>query len=358
MKLKVKLYYLIVLVILSCSKDKVNSDVAPSTETFISAIDASSLPQIEANNTVFYNLNNLQEDVLTTLKNNGVNTIRLRLWHNPSTSHSALNEVKTFSQRIKNKGLKVWITVHYSDTWADPAHQTTPLAWQNETFSTIKNTLYDYTKLVMLELQPDFIQIGNEINSGFLFPHGNITTNETQFLELLETGAQAVRDHSTSTKIIMHYAGLNGSAWFFNKLNTIDYDIIGLSYYPIWHGKNLNALQSTISNLGTTHNKKVIIAETAYPFTLQWNDFTTNIVGLEEHLILPEYPATPQGQKDFIAKLKEIIVSTTNGIGFCYWEGAFVAFNGANSTNGSPWENQAIYNFENKALPVLNEFNN
>lgn len=342
---------------MSCTKDKVNSDVIPDETTFISAVDLSTLPQIEATNTIFYNLNNQEEDVLATLKNNGVNTVRLRIWHNPSTNHSSFQEIKTFSERIKNKGLKVWISVHYSDTWADPGNQITPTLWQGKPFNTIKDNLYDYTKNIILEIQPDFIQIGNEINSGFLFPYGKINSNETNFLDLLSTGVKAVRDNSSSTKIIIHYAGLDGSSWFFNKLNTLDYDIIGLSYYPIWHGKNLNELQSTISNLGNTYNKSVLIAETAYPFTLLWNDFTNNIVGLEEQLILPDYPATPQGQKDYLAKIKEIIFSTNNGIGFCYWEGGFVSFQGPDSTNGSPWENQAIYNFENKALPILNEFN-
>ncbi len=354
-----KTFYLIIVIIimLSCSKEDSNT-IIPNSETFISSVDLSSLPQIEEAGTIFYNLNNQEEDVLTALKNNGVNTIRLRVWHNPSTNYSSFNAVKLFSQRIKAKGLKVWLTVHYSDTWADPGSQITPSAWQGESFNTIKDNLYNYTENLVLEMQPDFIQIGNEINSGILFPYGNINNNETQFLELLSVGVQAVRDNSNTTKIIMHYAGINGSDWFFNKINAIDYDIIGISYYPIWHGKNLNILESTISDLGSTYNKDVIIAETAYPFTLQWNDFTNNIVGLEEQLILPEYPATPQGQKDFISKLKEILNSTNKGIGFCYWEGGFVAFNGANSTNGSPWENQALYDFDNKALPILNEFTN
>ncbi|NOQ91598.1 MAG: arabinogalactan endo-1,4-beta-galactosidase [Flavobacteriaceae bacterium] len=355
-----KPFYLIIalIVLLSCSKEDSSNPIITNPKTFISSVDLSSLPQVEDANTVFYNLNNQEEDVLTTLKNNGVNTIRLRIWHSPSTNYSSFNDVKLFSQRIKAKGLKVWITVHYSDTWADPGNQITPSAWQGESFNIIKSNVYDYTKNLVLELQPDFIQIGNEINSGILFPYGKINNNETQFLELLSSGVQAVRDNSDSTKIIMHYAGINGSDWFFNKINSIDYDIIGLSYYPIWHGKNLNILESTISNLGSTYNKDVIIAETTYPFTLQWNDFTNNIVGLEEQLILPEYPATPQGQKDFISKLKEILNATNKGIGFCYWEGGFVAFDGPNSTTGSPWENQALYDFNNKALPILNEFTN
>jgi len=91
---------------------------------------------------------------------------------------------------------------------------------------------------------------------------------------------------------------------------------------------------------------------------LGWNDRTNKIVGLKEQLILPEYPATPKGQKDFIAKIKEIVGSKDRGIGFCYWGGELIAYNGPKATDGSPWDNQALYDFNNKALPVINEFGN
>lgn len=246
--------------------------------------------------------------------------------------------------------------MHYSDTWADPGNQETPLIWQGISYNAIKDSVSTYTKKIVTEINPDFIQIGNEINSGLLFPYGNINDNENQFIDLLSTGVQSVRDNSDDIKIIIHYAGIDGSNWFYNKINNLDYDIIGLSYYPIWHGGNLSELKATLSNLSQTYNKDILIAETSYPFTLEWNDWTNNVVGLEEHLILPEYPATPQGQKEFIAKIKELIFSTQRGIGFCYWGGELVAFNGQEATDGSAWENQALYDFDNKILPVITEF--
>ncbi|NLP56926.1 glycosyl hydrolase 53 family protein [Lutibacter sp. B1] len=364
--------YLLVLIpifLFSCSGDNDNDldsdkidevdeieEVDETDSDYISAADLSLLPKIENTNAVFYNLENQTEDVLTTLKNNGVNTIRLRIWHTPEDSHSSFDEVKSFSEKIHAKGLKVWITVHYSDTWADPANQTPPTNWQGLTFNDLKDKMYTYTKSIVTEIQPDFIQIGNEINSGMLFPFGTIESNETQFISLLSEGVKAVRDNSTKTKIIIHFAGIEGSDWFYNKVKNIDYDIIGLSYYPIWHGKDLNNLKSTLNSLSTTYNKDILIAETAYPFTLDWNDWTDNIVGLEEQLILPDYPATPTGQKDFIAKIKEIVTQTNEGIGFCYWGGELIAFDGPESKNGSSWENQALFDFDNKALPVLSEF--
>ena len=120
----------------------------------------------------------------------------------------------------------------------------------------------------MRELQPDYIQIGNEINHGFLHPYGHISNSFEQFKELMDTAIIAVRTNSNDTEIILHYAGVEDSEWFFNQVSGLDYDVIGLSYYPIWHGKSLISLQSAIQNLSSLHDKKIVIAETAYPFTL------------------------------------------------------------------------------------------
>jgi arabinogalactan endo-1,4-beta-galactosidase len=108
--------------------------------------------------------------------------------------------------------------------------------------------------------------------------------------------------------------------------------------------------------LSETHNKEILIAETAYPFTLQWNDWTNNIVGSNEQLILPEYPATIEGQRKFIRQIKTLTKEVENGIGFCYWGAELISWKGNQSTDASPWENQAVFDFDNKALPVLSEF--
>ena len=143
----------------------------------------------------------------------------------------------------------------------------------------------------------------------------------------------------------------------FGNVNEVDYDIIGISYYPIWHGKSLNELKIQLNELSDSFGKQIMIAETAYPFTLDWNDWTNNIVGLENQLILPDYPATPEGQKNFIRDLKNLVTEVSNGIGFCYWGAELIAWDGENSENGSVWENQAVFDFSNKELPVLMEFN-
>jgi arabinogalactan endo-1,4-beta-galactosidase len=327
----------------------------PGTDDFIRAADMSYLPLIESEGTIFKK-NGVAENAITTLKNAGCNTIRIRIWKNPSTTSSSLAEVKALALRVKQAGMKVWLTVHYSDTWADPGNQTLPSDWTSLSFANLKIAVSTYTTLLMTEIQPDIIQIGNEINSGFLWPQGHLINNESQCLQLIAAASLAIRSQSATTKIMIHYAGIgSGATWFFNKMSSINYDYIGLSYYPVWHGKNLSDVNTTITSLGQTHNKKVIIAETAYPFTLNWNDWTNNIVGQNDQLITT-YPASNEGQKNFILAIKNLVKQNSKGIGFCYWGAEWVAFRGQTATNGSSWENQALWDFNNNALPVMDAF--
>jgi len=172
----------------------------------------------------------------------------------------------------------------------------------------------------------------------------------------MQNAILAVRGNNNDTKIIIHFAGIEGADWFFNKINDLDYDIIGLSYYPIWHGKSLDNLKITMKQLSQKYKKQIVIAETAYPFTLEWNDWTNNIVGLDEQLILPEYPASIEGQRKFIKQIKKITKEVENGIGFCYWGAELIAWKGNQSEDASTWENQALFDFNNKALPAIKEF--
>lgn len=351
------LFFLIVLT--SCNKEKDSTKIIPQkNQDIVYAVDISSYPEISLHNSSFYDVNGYQKDFLLILKESGVNTVRFRLWVNPTNEHSGLSEVKRITQIAKNLGFKIWITVHYSDTWADPSKQATPVQWQGLSFINLVDSIYAYTSNVVKELNPDYIQIGNEINNGILFPYGTITNNIENFKKIIDTGCKAVRDHSTECKIILHFAGTEKSDWFFDQFNKIDYDIIGLSYYPIWHGKSLLNLKTTMDRLSKNNNKEIIIAETAYPFTLQWNDLTNNIVGLEEQLILPDFPANSDGQRNYIMNIKTIIKNLELGIGFCYWGAELIAWKGYESYEGSTWENQALFDFNNKALPSLSEFKN
>ncbi len=354
MNLRIFSSIFLLIFLLSCSRSTENQIPTPTKILEIKGVDFSFLPEVRQSGQIFYNQYGIAEDMLTTFKNSGGNVIRLRIWVNPTTANSDFATVKSLSQEIKNKGMKVMISVHYSDYWADPSQQTKPLSWQNHTFSELKTDVYNYTKKIVSEINPEYIQIGNEINNGFLWPEGNLT-NLSQFKQLLQSGISAVRDTNSTTKIILHFAGFDGATNFFSQISNLNYDIIGISYYPIWHGKNLTLVQQNLTTISNQFNKPIFIAETSYPFTLDWNDQTNNVVGLNSQ-ILSEFPATLVGQMDYFNKIKSISIEVPKGIGFCYWGSEWTAYKGTSSTNGSSWENQAFWDFSNKSNPVLDVY--
>ncbi len=350
----IMLVFLITSELLVGCKDK-DPEPEPIPEKFIiKAADLSFLPEIEDAGIVFYNRGDEAEEMLTTLKKAGMNTVRIRLWKEPVNGRSGFPEVKAFAEKARSMGLKVYLTVHYSDTWADPGSQIIPDAWKSLGYNILKDSLKNYTAKIVREIKPDYLQIGNEINNGMLWPQGRyIYLNN--FLGLLNAGSKAVRENDPDCKIMIHYAGVDKADEFFTSLDTLDYDIIGLSYYPIWHGKSLDLLESMLDSLGKKFNKQVFVAETSYPFSFGWNDWTTNVIG-DGSQILDAYPATPDGQKSFVREIKRISTFAERSVGFAYWGGEWVAFKGPESPNGSSWENMAFYDFENKALPVIDAF--
>lgn len=356
MSIKFLPFLLITCISLSaCSDEPSNAIVEPVEKELIKAADVSFLPEIREEGTIFYNAQNSPADVLDILKASGCNTLRLRVWHTPADGRSSLEEVAAFTAEAKAKGFKIWITLHYSDSWADPGKQTKPQAWQSANLQGLADSVYNYTKKVMQRLSPEFIQIGNEINGGLIWPEGAVESS-TNLVTFIKRGAQAVRDTSPTSKIMIHYAGIDAD-WFYAILKNqqVDYDIIALSYYPRWHSKNLNEVEDALERISAANQKDIVLAETAYPFTLQWNDWTNNLIGESGHLITG-YPATPEGQKAFMLKIKSMIVNTDKAIGFAYWAPEWVAYRGTQATNGSNWENMALFDFDNKALPAIEMF--
>lgn len=352
MKLNYFLGFCFFALMFSCSGDEdAQIQEIDDNELEIKAVDASYLPKLEALGTVFYNSQNQAQDAVEIFKNNGINYIRLRLWHSPQDGVSGFEEVKQFAQRIHNQGLGVWLTVHYSDSWADPGQQTKPALWQNLNINLLNDSVYRYTRKIVREIQPEIIQIGNEINNGFLFPEGNRWENSANFNELILSGINAVSDENPTTEIMLHYAGPIGVREFFDSFAQADYDYAGISFYPVWHTTDLNFLGSQINILRQNSGRKVVIAETAYPFTLEWNDNTNNIIGLENQL-LTNYPATMNGQKNYLESMTEML-RNSGAKGLCYWGAEWVS----TEEFGSSWENQALFDFNNKAVPAMRIFN-
>lgn len=323
----------------------------------VRAADLSFLPEIRQWNIPFKDRQGTEGDALDILKAAGCNYVRLRLWHNPESGRSALNEVKIFADEIKSKGLKLWITVHYSDTWADPGQQTKPALWQDLAFSDLSDSVFNYSRKVATLLKPDIIQAGNEINDGLLWPDGRLSVNRNGFIQLLKRAIDGLRAGHPDARIMIHYANPQNSSWFFDILRDegVNYDLMGLSYYSRWHTRYFSTVQSSLINLSSEFTKPVVLAETAYPFTLSWADWTTNLFGLNEHLI-DGYSATQQDQYQYLVRIRQIIHETPQGLGFCYWAPEWVAYKGPMATDGSPWENVALFDFAFKATQAIEAF--
>ncbi|MEZ5195805.1 MAG: glycosyl hydrolase 53 family protein [Bacteroidales bacterium] len=345
---------------------------APSdTSTiFYRAMDLSFQPEFETDQVEYFNENADPVDMLPYMKNSGVNLVRLRLWHTPAYGHCGLEEVLSYAQRVKQAGMDILLDIHFSDTWADPGNQSLPAVWQGLSFDVLSDSVRNYTKVVITSLNtrnttPVIVQIGNEINAGFLWNLGRVggdfNDNWANYSALTVAAINGIKtvDPNNEIDIMIHYAGFNAIEWFLGELmnHNVTFDIIGISYYSIWHGNDLSQVQNILQSIAQNFSQKIFIAETSYPWTLEWNDWTNNIWGLEEQLI-PGYSATPAGQKKYLVDLKSILknLNGNKGIGFCYWAPDWVAYKGPEASDGSIWENATVFDFESKALPVMDVF--
>jgi arabinogalactan endo-1,4-beta-galactosidase len=329
--------------------------------------DVSSLQRALDLGAGYYDENGDKGDPLHILRDHGVNYIRLRVWVNPVHGYNNKSKVIQFVPTVSSKKLKLLINLHYSDTWADPEHQVKPAAWSSHSFEGLQADVYDYTYDVCSSLKsvgviPDMVQIGNEINNGMLLPDGS-TNNWDNLAALLKQGYNAVKACSPSIHVMLHIADTGNKEgaleWFdYAKSRGVQWDVTGLSYYSYWHGTT-SAMTNTVKEMRSRYGKPVIIAETAYPFTLLGNDDEKNVVHSESHLPL-DYPVTPAGQA---RNLKSVMNAARSGgaVGVFYWEPTWTAVKGngwdpANSDSGSQWENQALFDYNGNALPAMNEF--
>lgn len=251
--------------------------VVPPT-SFFKGADVSWLAQMEASGYIFYDENGAAADCLDLLMARGINAVRLRVFvhpsNHPTNGHCSPQETATMAARAKAKGLDVMIDFHYSDTWADPGHQAKPSTWANVPFAALKDSVYAHTyqTLALIKAQgvtPKWVQIGNEIPSGMLWPEGH-TNNPQQLAQLINAGNQAVKDLDTSIQTIVHIDQGNDNArfrWFYDLLaqNGANFDIIGASYYPYWLGSDytvtISDLGNNLNDMVTRYNKPVMVVE-------------------------------------------------------------------------------------------------
>jgi arabinogalactan endo-1,4-beta-galactosidase len=259
-------------------KPKPKPPVTPPPTSFFRGADVSWLAQMEATSYVFYDENGNAADCLDLLMARGINSIRLRVFVHPSSDkisgHCSPEETAEMAARAKAKGLEVMLDFHYSDTWADPAHQTKPATWASVPFAALKDSVYAHTYYTLNLLKqagvtPKWVQIGNEIPSGMLWPSGHIN-NPQQLAELINSGNQAVKDIDNKIQTIVHIDQGNDNArfrWFYDLMqqNGAQFDIIGASYYPHWLGSDytvsIDDLGNNLKDMVTRYNKPVMVVE-------------------------------------------------------------------------------------------------
>jgi len=315
----------------------------------------------------------------------GANYVRMRLWVDPPPGYSDLASDLALARQVHAAGMKIYLDIMYSDFWADPTKQNIPAAWAGQDLAQLTATVQSYTQQVISAFArqgtpADMVSIGNEIRNGILWPIGEIncasgTTcggwdNLAQLLKAGVAGARAGNPAGHQLLILMHYdqGGNNAlSSAFYAQLTSlgVPFDVIGLSYYPFFHGA-ISAMRANVDALATQFHKPIVISETQYPWTLANGnsppgDSTGDFVWQTSQLS-PGYPASPGGQLSFVTDELSILAQVPDGLGagLFYWAPDWIP--------GVPWEpgtgigspnvNLTLFNFEGAALPSIGIFQN
>lgn len=369
------------------------------SDDFIRGMDASAVLVEENSGVKYYNYEGEEQDVFMTLAQSGVNYIRIRVWNDPYDENGngyggGNNDVPTaieLGKRATKYGMKVCIDFHYSDFWADPKRQHAPKAWEGMSVEEKSDALYEFTKDSLTQIldagvDVGMVQIGNEINNGMsgesFLP--NVST-------LLSAGSRGVREtaeaYGKDIQIVVHYTNIEDNGQIDGLVSNlknmeVDYDILGLSYYPFWDGTNEN-MQAVARHIQDTYGKQVVIAETSYAYTTEDGDGTENSFdGIDG--AVEGYAATVQSQATMIRDVCEA-AHEANILGIFYWEGTWIPVGKATEDNspiwekygsgwassyasdydpddaglyygGCSWDNQAMFDFEGHPLASLNVF--
>ncbi len=349
---------------------------------FLKGMDISIQNEIEQLGAKYFNCGK-EDDAIQILRDYDVNAIRLRLWHNPYDEDNkpyggGTNNLSTtikIARRAVLKGMRFLLDLHYSDFWADPVTQIKPKDWHGLFGEALEEAVYSYTSETLRELDrngamPNMVQIGNEITNGLLWSDGKFENIETM-IKLLAAGIKAVKDFNPAIRTMIHldWGGDNGMyrRWF-DEISSaaLNFDIIGLSYYPFWHG-TLEQLIHNMNDISSRYNKDVIVAETAFPFTTEQIQSDVMIF-TDEHAKAVPYSIDTQGQCRFVSDLMNAIKAVDNhrGIGFFYWEPTWIDIRQAHwateagkkylnndCISGNVWANLALFDFKGNALPAL-----
>jgi arabinogalactan endo-1,4-beta-galactosidase len=310
--------------------------------------DLSFLKQAEDHGTIFKENGNARPG-LAIFKEHGYNWIRLRLFHTPSRLPNNLDYTLALASDARKLGFKFLLDFHYSDTWADPGKQFMPKAWEGKSHPELVQAVFDYTRESIKAfhaagVMPDMVQVGNEISHGMLWPDGKLPEQWDNLAELLKAGIKGVEAACADgphPRIMIHIdrgGDQKVTKWFFDKLNFygVPYDVIGQSYYPWWQGSLLD-LRENLDFMANAYQKDIIVVEVAY----NWRP--------AEYKNKPApFPESPEGQRDFLAELNRLVLSTPHGRGkgVFWWEPAV----------GMGPKSRGMFDEEGNALPVITVF--
>ncbi len=282
----------------------------PEVSNFAKGADVGWITQMEASGRKFYSSSGSETEGITLLKSLGMNTIRLRVWVNPTPAYNNTADVVAKALRAKNLGMRIMIDFHYSDSWADPGKQTKPAAWVGQDLEGLKTSISNHTTQVLTELKnngitPEWVQVGNETNDGMLWPEGRASTNMKNFSEMVNAGYDAVKSAFPTSKVIVHISngwdnGLFRYLFDGLKVNGGKYDVIGMSLYPNptnWASFN-NQCLTNMNDMVARYNKEVMIVEIG----MSWDSADDCKLFIA----------------DIITKTKSIVGE--KGLGVLYWE--------------------------------------
>lgn len=300
---------------------------------FYKGMDLSGLPRYREEGMQIRDFDGTVSEPFALLKKYGVNSVRLRIWKDPdnvpeSGGYCSLGHTLATAKEIGKWDMHFLLDFHYSDYWADPVNQRKPKAWENLSFEELEKAVYGYTKETLLALKkegvlPDMVQIGNEIHNGLLFPDGQ-APDYAHMVRLINAGIRGARAAAgeKEMQIVLHLEEggkyLYLKEWFENVLENglEDFDVIGLSYYPFWHGTFAD-LEDTTKCLLTDYHKPIMIAETAHAWRMVPDGFID-----EEQLKEVGVEASPGGQVRVLRQIMDIMSSLPErmGLGVYYWE--------------------------------------
>lgn len=335
---------------------------------FLVGGDISALAKIEQHGGV-YRDQGVAGDAIRFMSKAGANCYRLRLFVKPTGRGMVVNDLPytiALAKRIRAADAAFLLNFHYSDTWADPGHQNKPGAWENLTLAELEQQVYTHTRDSVASFYaagaaPDLVQIGNEITPGMLWPEGKLygvgdqQRQWQQFAQLLKAGVRGVQDAAGDNqvpRIVLHIdKGGNWAAtkFFFDHIeqHKVPYDVIGLSFYPWWHGKMQDA-QETMNKTAQTFQKPVLIIETAYPYR-------PLRMGRGYHAEHMQHPQTPQGQKAFLEELIQMVrdVPDKRGLGVIWWYPESIPVDGLRIWHGGA---TALFDADGETTPALSAF--